>query len=75
MTEMASWQKLQVLACSRNCIVEMDPSLTLLPQLQSLMVAHSNISSVASLQACTQLTRCYAFLYVRAGNVRNMLAR
>lgn len=56
MAEMASWQKLRVLACSRNCIVDLDPSLTLLPALQSLMLVHSNISTVANLQACTQLT-------------------
>lgn len=56
MSEMATWQQLRVLACSRNCIVDLDPSLMLLPALQSLTIVNSNISTVANLQACQQLT-------------------
>ena len=67
--EVAPWRELLVLACSHNCVADMDASLRLLPALRSLTLTHSNLSTVANLSACTALTRCHAQPHLPVGAV------
>lgn len=73
--EVAPWRELRVLACSHNCVADMDASLRLLPALRRLTLTHSNLSTIANLSACTALTRCRALSHLPVGAERSPALR